>query len=306
MNPYGETATNSRRGGSPQPMGQHGITSHPAFAGNSDYYAYVAAGYDRTAASYDQVEGANSISERVRRVSLATAQTLFVKGERVLELGCGTGRDAVALARDGIRVVATDVSPEMISITRARMRREGVEHLVTAEVLPAARAVLQGGPYDGVYSNGAVLNLEPELREVAQGLSKTVRQGACAVFTAANRLSLFELAVYPLALRPRKAFRKLNPTVPIPISRRGIGKTYVVPTQFLTPREFISLFTKSFELKSLKALQVVTPPWNFVDLAARFRSAVDTLERIEDRIGGRRLLRNLGAIYLTILRRKED
>jgi SAM-dependent methyltransferase len=277
----------------------------PSFEPGAAYYTYVARGYDQTADSYDRVEGRNAISERVRRTALGAALSRFHPGDRVLEIGCGTGRDAVEMARHGIEVVATDVSPEMAAATLARAKREGVSDLVTVRTLPAAAASGEGGPYDGAYSNGAVLNLEPDLAGVASGLCRTLRPEACAILTAANRLSLFELAVYPLVLRPRKAFRKLGSTVPIPISREGIGKRYVVPTRFITPAEFRRFFRLGFDLVSLRALQALTPPWNLVDMADRFRAAVDSLERIEYRLAEGRLLRNLGAIYLTVFRRRE-
>ncbi|HYS73927.1 MAG TPA: class I SAM-dependent methyltransferase [Thermoplasmata archaeon] len=257
------------------------------------------------AGTYDLVEGRNTISERVRRTTLQAALGAFHRGDRILELGCGTGRDAVAMARAGIRVVATDVSRGMVEATRLRAQEEGVGDLITVQNLPAATAAREDGPFDGVYSNGAVLNLEPDLSSVAAGLTESVRRGGTAVLTAANRVSLFELAVYPLALRPRKAFRKLGSTVPIPISREGIGKKYVVPTRFLTPREFCAIFAPHFDLQALRALQAITPPWNLVDFANRFRTAVLALERIEDRFGENTFLRHLGAIYLTILRRRE-
>jgi len=277
----------------------------PRFAPNAEFYSYVARGYDQTASSYDLVEGTNAISERVRRATLNTALRSFRRGDRILELGCGTGRDAVAMAGAGIRVVATDVSQQMIQATALRAQHEGLEDLVTVRKLPAAEAAQRGAPFDGVYSNGAVLNLEPDLDSVARGLGETVRPGGTAILTAANRVSLFELVVYPLALRPRKAFRKLGSTVPIPISREGIGKRYVVPARFLTPREFCAPFAEHFDLKSLRSLQAITPPWNFADIAQRFRDVVLPLERIEDRLGEARLLRSLGAIYLTVLRRRD-
>ena len=71
----------------------------PLFVPERDFY------------SYDLVEGRNTISERVRHARLDSALSTYKAPDRVLELGCGTGRDAVELAKHGIRVVATDVSP---------------------------------------------------------------------------------------------------------------------------------------------------------------------------------------------------
>lgn len=279
-------------------------SQRPAFAVRPEYYEYVARGYDLIADHYDSVEGRNAISERVRRASLQLALASFRPGDRILELGCGTGRDAVSLASHRIFIDASDVSPAMVEATRARADREGVGEFVRTSVNSAAVAANEGGPYDGAYSNGAVLNLEPNFRELAQGLTRTLRPGAPAVLTAANRLSLFELLLYPLALRPRKAFRKLSRSVPIPISREGFGKRYVVATRFLTPREFVAPFVGSFVIEAWRGLQVFTPPWNMVDIATRFRDAVTPLEAIENRLGHVRGVRSLGAIYLLKLRRK--
>ena len=46
-------------------------------------------------------------------------------GERVLELNCGTGEDAVHLARRGVRVLATDNSPRMLAAARSKIARAG-------------------------------------------------------------------------------------------------------------------------------------------------------------------------------------
>src|SRR2546426_8628741 len=134
----------------------------PRFEPKKEFYTHVARGYDITAPAYDEVEGRNEISERVRRMSLAAAIAAFRPGDRILELGCGTGRDAVFLARHGISVVATDLSPAMVAITRARAEREGVGDRVSARVSSAAEAARDGGPDDGGDLNGAVLHLEPD------------------------------------------------------------------------------------------------------------------------------------------------
>jgi SAM-dependent methyltransferase len=49
-----------------------------------------------------------------------------VAGRRVLELACGAGASAVALAKAGARVIAVDVDPRNLEDTRDRAEREGV------------------------------------------------------------------------------------------------------------------------------------------------------------------------------------
>jgi tellurite methyltransferase len=48
-------------------------------------------------------------------------------GRRVLDLGCGIGRHAVALARLSFAVTATDVSPSGLMACAAWLAREGLD-----------------------------------------------------------------------------------------------------------------------------------------------------------------------------------
>src|ERR1700684_152928 len=48
----------------------------------------------------------------------------FKAGQRMLELNCGTGEDAVHLAHRGIRVVGCDASEKMIEVARRRFAEE--------------------------------------------------------------------------------------------------------------------------------------------------------------------------------------
>jgi hypothetical protein len=190
----------------------------------------------------------------------------------------------------------------MVEATRERVRDADLGDMIMVECLNASAAAAKG-TFDGAYSNGAVLNLEPDLAGVARGLRESLVPGAFVVLTGANRLSLFELLFYPMALRPRKAFRKLGNEIPIPISREGKGRTYVVPTRFLTPNEFLSPFRSAFVLKLQRGLQVITPPWNLVDMVRLLRPAILPLVNIEDRMGLLPGFRDLGAIYLVVLQR---
>src|SRR3990167_465878 len=47
-------------------------------------------------------------------------------GARALDLSCGTGRSALALARRGLRVVGVDISATMLGIARGKAREAGL------------------------------------------------------------------------------------------------------------------------------------------------------------------------------------
>jgi SAM-dependent methyltransferase len=94
--------------------------------------------FDRVAARYERLRGADD-PEGLEQLFDAIAQSSRLRtGERVLDIGCGTGRTAAALARSyGAHVVGVDPSPGMLAEARAK----GIEaHEGTAEALPFANA----------------------------------------------------------------------------------------------------------------------------------------------------------------------
>ena len=92
----------------------------------ADYYQQVEAGYDRLAPSYDEDIGANLIGTRMRQVFRKALLRVFKPGQRVFEIGCGTGIDALFLARHGLDVVATDISREMVEQVLQKAKRAGL------------------------------------------------------------------------------------------------------------------------------------------------------------------------------------
>lgn len=67
-------------------------------------------------------------------------------GQAALDIGCGTGQDAVALAAAGWRAVGVDVSVEALALARRRSAQYGVQvdwHQADATNLPFAPAVFQ-------------------------------------------------------------------------------------------------------------------------------------------------------------------
>ena len=76
------------------------------------------------------------------------------KGERVLDVGCGPGRHALALARRGMKVVGVDLSEDFIALAREAAAAEGVparfdvldvRDLAYAGEFDAALCLCQGG-----------------------------------------------------------------------------------------------------------------------------------------------------------------
>lgn len=74
--------------------------------------------FSRAAISYDHDFGDLPGVAELRRRVLHLVRRYVPVGSRILEIGCGTGADARALAAMGYRVLATDTSEEMLNQAR--------------------------------------------------------------------------------------------------------------------------------------------------------------------------------------------
>lgn len=95
-------------------------------------------------------------------------------GDRVLDVGAGTGNAAIAVARGGASVVASDLTPELFEPGRRRAAAAGVELewvAADAEALPFG-----DGAFDGVVSTVGVM-FAPHQSVAAAELARVVRPG---------------------------------------------------------------------------------------------------------------------------------
>jgi len=254
-----------------------------------DPHGYAREGYDLLAPSYDVDIGSNLVGIRMRRVFQAALDKAFRPGDHVFEIGCGTGIDALRLARAGVEVVATDISEAMIAEVVVKARAEGISERVRCRALAAKdigllRTEFGESSFDGGYCHAGALNMEPQIAAVPASVRSLVRKSGEFVCSFINKTSLFEVVFYTALLRPRKAFRRMGNVVPIPISRKPPLNAYVVATRFYSARDVISLFDGGFSLVAVQGLQILLPPSNLTDLFALFRPLFTPFEHLEDRI----------------------
>jgi len=257
--------------------------------------------FDSVAADYDGPRGNNTLIQDMRHEMWRWIDTTFSAPSRLIDLGCGTGLDAVRLARLGHHVTATDWSPNMVGRTIDRARVEGVSSQVQAMTVGAHElGRLSGdGSYDGAYSNLGPLNCVPELADVSAGCARLLKPGGALVFTVIGRVCPWELFHYAWRRRwKRMTVRFASNVTSVEMNKRTIW------TRYYTPREFYRAFERDFILTHYRGLCVFAPPPYLTWVRDKHPGLYDGLWRMDRRAAGWPLLRSMGDHFLMVMTRR--
>lgn len=126
-------------------------------------------------------------------------------GERILDLGCGTGTLTAEIAASGAQVIGVDRSSEMIGEARKKF-------LDLHFAICDARSLNFSAEFDAVFSNAA-LHWIPEAAPVVEGVSRALKPGGRFVaefggkgnvynVVAALEIALTQLGISPAGANP--------------------------------------------------------------------------------------------------------
>jgi SAM-dependent methyltransferase len=243
--------------------------------------ASAAIAFDQLAPAYDRDFGRNPAGLLFRHVFQERLRRLFPPGARVLDLGCGTGEDAVFLGSLGVRVHALDISPAMAERTREKVERAGLAERVRVEARAAEDVAAAGDGFDGAYSDFGALNCAA-LGAVGDGLARALRPGARVLVSAIGRWPLPALVAGWLGVAGDA--RTQAPRV------AGVA----VPTRYLGPRELGDGLGPAFEWRDTFALGVLVPGPPQERWIARHPLLFGALAAVEGVVRGWPGLRGLG------------
>ncbi|MDL2716561.1 MAG: methyltransferase domain-containing protein [Acidobacteriota bacterium] len=237
--------------------------------------------FDALAGAFDERFGAwESVAAQRRAVRRALLDA-FPEGSSLIELGGGTGEDALFLAQNGCRVLVTDGAPRMAALTNEKARAASLEDRVTAacvslENLDAWARTHSGSPFDGAFSNFASLNCVEDRRPVARGLARLLAPGRRALLVVFGPFCPGETLVLLARGKPRAAFRRLGRT---PAPARLGGETFTVT--YPAPRTLAREFAPWFRLRGIRGVGVFVPPSGAEPAVSRFPRVLGALEALD-------------------------
>jgi SAM-dependent methyltransferase len=235
--------------------------------------------FDTIAATFDDRFGAwQSVAAQRRAVRRELAQA-FPPGASVLEVGGGTGEDAIWLADRGCSLLLTDISPRMVRRAQAKFagRPRLQAKVAAAENLHALD--LAEDRFDGAFSNFAALNCVEDLPPVARNLARLVRPGGHVILVMFGTCCPGEWVVEALRDRPRAMFRRFRRT---PVRARLGGKEFAV--RYFRTAELVSAMAPWFDYAGRRGIGVFVPPSAAEPWITRHPRLLGALEHIDGRL----------------------
>lgn len=200
---------------------------------------------------------------------------LQMPGMNVLELNCGTGTDAIHLARNGHRVLATDISEEMLKVAREKTRQFGVEDRITHLRLGFDDlAQLTTPPVDLVLSDFGGFNcIDAEhLQQLVVPIADALKPRGRLIAVLMPDRCISETAYHLLRGEIKPAFRRGRHD-PVWAGLSGSG----VVTWYHHPQRLAETFASHFKVVNIRPIGLFVPQTH---LEHRFGHRGRLLERL--------------------------
>lgn len=270
--------------------------------------------FDVAAETYDAQFSGTRLGRWLREAVWSCLEASFWPGDDVLELGCGTGEDAVWLASQGVRVVATDASWAMLAVAQGKVTATGLTdrvHLLQVDLNSRAGTAGTGteqgrsrfcflpSTFDGVFSNFGALNCLADRRPMARALAGLVRPGGRVVLVLMGPACPWEVGWHLLHGKPGQALRRLRSG-----AQAHLGQGITTSVWYPSPRRLEAEFQPWFAVRRMVGIGSLLPPSYLGHLVDRWPGLFGPLARLDQALGSIWPWTWLNDHYLMVLERR--
>ncbi len=269
-----------------------------------DYYAAVVEAFDSASDEYDFTIRQNFINVWIRNKSIEELLSLTRPEDVLLEIGCGTGVEAIQISKHVRGIVATDISGKMLSLLDQKLIARKLEGKIKTIQLGAseigrARELLPKGKVRVAYSFNGALNCEPRIKEFPSEISKVMEPKGLFVCSIRNTFCLSEAITHAAVLQvDRLAPRKKQPVM---VSVGGID----IPSYYYSPGKFVDIFRTHFRLRKMIGLPGLLPPAYLSNTYVKIRKALMFIENAERALASHYPVNRVGDQTLLVFERRE-
>lgn len=222
----------------------------------------------------------------------------------ILEINCGTGEDAVHMAKFGHTVFATDASSEMVAIAAEKIKQHHFDLNARAEQCSfhELNTKYNGKQFDLIFSDFGGLNCinEIELKETLITLNKLLKPGGKLALTIMGTCCIWEILYFSIKFNFRKAFRRLNKKGVETILENSNFKTY-----YYSPKKIKQFVILNSRLLIQKPVGLFIPPSYLGPFFKNKQWLLKLLSGIENLVGRISIFSNLADHYLIVLEKNQ-
>lgn len=230
--------------------------------------------FDPLAETYDDDFTHSQIGQYLRGRIHTRLLSHFSAGDHVLELGCGTGEDALFLAEHGIHITATDASDAMLDVARAK-----TQHNPLVDIQPLNLASLPDADFntqfDGIISNFGALNCLTDWRTLAEWLSTRIRHGGTIGLGIMSPFCVWETLWHGAHLDFKTAFRRWR-------KNTTFGD---ITVRYPTIKRITQDFAPHFRRTHIEGIGIFLPPSDVYGVIEKRPRLLNTLTHLENRFG---------------------
>ncbi|TSE10874.1 MULTISPECIES: class I SAM-dependent methyltransferase [Aquimarina] len=215
--------------------------------------------FDIAAIAYDDVFTHSHIGKYQRElVYYSLAKTLSThKNLNILEINCGTGHDAIWLANKGHRILATDISSQMITIAKTKLSSNQNQLEFRQLDINALNETHFDDSFDLIFSNFGGLNcLSPiQLHTFFNSASKILKPEGKIIGVIMPKNCLFENIYFILKRNFKNVFRR-NTKNSIAVNVDG----NLVKTWYYNPKNIRKFSKNNFRVNKVRPIGFFIPP----------------------------------------------
>lgn len=259
--------------------------------------------FDAFAADYDVRLTKHVAGPWVRESVREHIAPLIRPGSRVFEIGCGTGEDALWLARRGCHVAASDVSQKMLEIASSKADKESfsddIDFLFFDANRPDSVSSLLPQPVDLLFSNFGALNFMRDFTAFFAAVTPWVAAGGHVALTIMGRICPWEIAWFGLRGDRATALRRVS----------GHARFLNAPGQpsvwYHRPRDVVRAAGPAFRRTGLYGIGSLLPTIDLLPVCNRWPAFFRQVWRLEQALAPAWPFNAANDHYLIILRRTD-
>lgn len=262
------------------------------------------AAFEDVAQRYD-VTFTNTLTGRYQRAQVwqhLDEQLYGSDPKHILEVNCGTGEDAIYMAGQGHKVLATDVSAEMIQVARLKLTEE-VKSSVTFEQMNMLDInTIQPQRFDVIFSNFGGLNcLSPnQLDGFLALIPKMLKPKGRFIAVVMPKFCLIESLYFFLKLDMTKVFRRNTKHY---LNVQLLDET--LPIWYYSPKQIRVKLSEDGTLVKQKGIGIFIPPSYLDAKFSKFRTLMRFFGKVDSILAKLSLTANFSDHFLIDIEMKK-